>query len=241
MSARDPRGSSRDLLARRLAQALACVLLLMAAAALARADADTPPAPAVTDSLAAAGTSAGTAGDAVVRTRDGLEALRPALAEDAYSIAPGPRPYLRRFAVSPAAGTLGGDHLYALRLAFSPNSWLGYEASLAHAPHHGVHAIFHTLSVVVRRPLPGRLQPYLAAGYGMTVVQPGRAIAADAVTKNVLTAGGGLECFLRDDLALRYDVRQATAFGHQPNQEGMAAYQYLEQTLGLAFFRTLKP
>jgi hypothetical protein len=177
----------------------------------------------------------------VVRTRSGLEALRPALAEGAYRIEPGPRPYLRRFSVSPAFGTLGSDHLYAMRFTFSPDPWLGYEASLAHDPNHGVHAIFHNFSVILRRPLAGRLQPYLAAGYGMTVVLPGRAIAADAVTKNVLSAGGGLECFLRDDLALRYEMREATAFGHQPNHEGMAAYDYLEQTLGLAFYRTLKP
>jgi hypothetical protein len=217
--------------------AIAGLLLLMAAAAVAHADADSLSAP---PALVAEAPLAGPA-EPVLRTRDGLESLRPALADGAYHIEPGPRPYLHRFSVSPAAGTLGTDQLYALRLAFSPNPWLGYESSLAHDPHHGVHAIFHTLSVILRRPMPGRLQPYLAAGYGMTVVLPGRAIAADAVTKNVLSAGGGLECFLRDDLALRYEMRQATAFGHPPNQTGMAAYDYLEQTLGLAFYRTLKP
>lgn len=207
-----------------------------------------PLAGAVAIALAAFSTTRAFADDAanadpepIVRTSSGLEALRPALADGAYRIEPGPRPYLRRFSVSPAFGYLGSDHLYTLRFTFSPNPWLGYQASLAHDPNHGVHAIFHDFSVILRRPLAGRLQPYLAAGYGMTVVLPGRAIAADAVTKNVLSAGGGLECFLRDDLALRYEMREATAFGHQPNHEGMAAYDYLEQTLGLAFYRTLKP
>jgi hypothetical protein len=89
--------------------------------------------------------------------------------------------------------------------------------------------------------MPGRFQPYLTGGYGMTVVLPSGAIAAQSVTKNMLTIGGGLEWFIRDDLALRGELRQATAFGHQPNQEGMAAYDYFEQTLGLAFYRTLRP
>lgn len=229
---------------------LAAIALLGGFASHASADAGADslaPPPAVADSLAPpvadslAIPQEPATPDPVARTSSGLEALVPALAENAYRIQPGPRPYLNRLSVNPAFGKLGDDPLYAIRFAYAPNSWLAYEASLAHDPNHSVHAIFHTFSVLLRRPMPGRLQPFLAAGYGMTVVLPGRAIAADAVTKNVVTAGGGLECFLRDDLALRAEMRQATAFGHQPNQEGMAAYNYLEQTLGLVFYRTLKP
>ena len=56
-------------------------------------------------------------------------------------------------------------------------------------------------SVVVRRPLPGRLQPYLTAGYGMVIVFPGLSVNAVPVTKNALAVGGGLEWFIRNDLA----------------------------------------
>jgi hypothetical protein len=215
---------------------LASLALLAGTTALARADA-------ADDSLAMPPPVADPASTATVvaRTHDGLEALVPEMANEPYHLAPGERPYLHRFSVSPAVGMFGNDHLYALRLAYSPNSWLAYEGSLSHDPSHGVHAVFNTLSVIVRRPRPGRLQPYLAGGYGMTVVLPGKAIAAQSVTKNVLSIGGGLEWFVRDDLALRGELRQATAFAHQPNHEGMAAYDYLEQTLGLAFYRTLRP
>jgi hypothetical protein len=215
---------------------LASLALVAGTASLARADA-------ADDSLAMPPPVAdpAPAAPAVARTPDGLEALEPELANAPYHLAPGQRPYLHRLSVSPAVGMFGNDNLYALRVAYSPNAWLAYEGSLEHDPSHGVHAIFHTLSVIVRHPMTGRLQPYLAGGYGMTVVLPGGAIAAQSVTKNVLTIGGGLEWFLRDDLALRGELRQATAFGHQPNHEGMAAYDYLEQTLGLAFYRTLRP
>ncbi len=47
---------------------------------------------------------------------------------------------------------------------------------------------------------------------------------ADPVTKNALTAGGGLEFFIRNDLALRAEVVHATVFGSQSNGEGIVAY-----------------
>ena len=214
---------------------VASLALAAGAATAARADApdDSLSVPMPVDTTAAA--------PATPRTHDGLEPLEPALADRPYHLSPGDRPYLHRLSFSPAVGMLGNDHLYSLRVAYSPNTWLAYEGSIAHDPNHEVHAIFHSLSVIVRRPLPGRFQPYLTGGYGMTVVLPSGAIAAQSVTKNVLTAGGGLEWFIRDDLALRGELRQATAFGHQPNHEGMAAYDYFEQTLGLAFYRTLRP
>lgn len=205
-------------------------LALLAALALAGAPARAQDAPA--DSTAA---------DAPVRRRDGLEALVPALAENAYALAPGPRPFLNRLAVTPAFGLLGTEPLFAMRVSYNPNPWLGYEAELAHNPSQAVHAIVHRLSVLVRRPLPGRLQPYATAGYGMAVVLPGRSVNADAVTKNLLAVGGGLELYIRDDLALRAEMRRSTVFGRQANREGLVAYDYAEQTLGLAFYRTLAP
>ncbi len=173
--------------------------------------------------------------------RDGLEALVPALAGDAYALAPGPRPFLNRLAVTPALGVLGSERLFAMRVAYNPNRWLGYEAELAHNPGQAVHAVLHRLSLVVRRPLPGRLQPYATAGYGMAVVLPGRSVNADAVTKNMLALGGGLELYIRDDLALRAEMRRSTVFGRQANREGLVAYDYAEQTLGLAFYRSITP
>ena len=173
--------------------------------------------------------------------KDGLESLVPELAEDAYRLAPGPRPFLNRLAVTPTFGTLGTERLFMLRVAYNPNTWLGYEAELGHNPSQAVHAILNRLSVVVRRPLPGRLQPYVTAGYGMAVVLPGRSVNADAVTKNMLTMGGGLELYVRDDLALRGEIRRSTVFGRQANREGLVTYDYVEQTLGLAFYRTIGP
>lgn len=172
---------------------------------------------------------------------DGLEALVPELAHDAYRLAPGPRPFLHRLAVTPSFGALGSERLFLARVAYNPNPWLGYEAELGHNPGQAVHAILHRLSLVVRRPLPGRLQPYVTAGYGMTVVLPGRSVNADAVTRNMLALGGGLELYLRDDLALRAEMRRSTVLGHQANREGLVAYDYAEQTLGLAFYRSIRP
>lgn len=187
----------------------------------------------------AAADSSGAAAPA--HRRDGLEALVPALAENAYGLAPGPRPFLNRLAVTPAFGVLGSERLFAMRVAYNPNPWLGYEAELAHNPSQAVHAIIHRLSLLVRRPLPGRLQPYVTAGYGMTVVLPGRSVNADAVTKNMLALGGGLELYIRDDLALRAEMRRSTVFGRQANREGLVTYDYAEQTLGLAFYRFIQP
>jgi opacity protein-like surface antigen len=104
-----------------------------------------------------------------------------------------------------------------------------------------VHAIVHMLNAIVRRPLPGRFQPYASAGYGMTVVLPGRSVNADPVTKNMVALGGGLEFYIRSDLAIRAEMRGVTVFGRQLNRDGVVAYDYLEQTVGLAFYRTLKP
>jgi len=173
--------------------------------------------------------------------KDGLEALVPELAVNAYSLASGPRPFMNRLAVTPTLGTLGTERLFMLRIAYNPNSWLGYEAELGHNPSQAVHAILNRLSLIVRRPVPGRLQPYVTAGYGMTVVLPGRSVNADAVTKNMLTMGGGLELYVRDDLALRGEMRRSTVFGRQANREGLVTYDYVEQTLGLSFYRTIRP
>lgn len=213
------------------ARALALAAALVLAAAPARAQ----------EVSADSADTAAQAAPAPAHRRDGLESLVPALAENAYALAPGPRPFLDRLAVTPAFGLLGSERLFAMRVAYNPNPWLGYEAELAHNPGQAVHAILHRLSLVVRRPLPGRLQPYVTAGYGMTVVLPGRSVNADAVTKNMLALGGGLELYIRDDLALRAEMRRSTVFGRQANREGLVAYDYVEQTLGLAFYRTIRP
>jgi opacity protein-like surface antigen len=210
---------------RRLPLALLAALALATAARAQDAPADSAAAPA----------------SPAAHRRDGLEALVPALAGDAYALAPGPRPFLNRLAVTPAFGVLGSERLFAMRVAYNPNRWLGYEAELAHNPGQAVHAVLHRLSLVVRRPLPGRLQPYATAGYGMAIVLPGRSVNADAVTKNMLALGGGLELYIRDDLALRAEMRRSTVFGRQANREGLVAYDYAEQTLGLAFYRSITP
>jgi len=173
--------------------------------------------------------------------RPKLEALVPDLAAHPYRLAPGRRPFAHRMSVSPSYGFLGADRLFALRATYDPESWFGYEASFAHDPGHAVHALLHTLSAVVRRPVAGRFQPYLTAGYGMMIVYPGLAQNAAPVTKNALTLGGGLELYIRDDLALRADLRGATVFGQQQNQPGIVTYNYAQGTIGLAFYRTIRP
>lgn len=171
-------------------------------------------------------------------------ALEPLVAGDSahpYRLEPGVRPYQNRLSVSPAYGDFGTDRLYTLRVAYYPQSWLGYEAAIGHTPGHAVHAVIHTFSALVRRPLAGRLQPYLAGGYGMVIAFPGQSVNAIPVTKNAVTVGGGLEWYLRSDLALRGELRQATVFGEQRNRKGIVAYQYSQGTLGLSFYRSIQP
>ncbi len=178
----------------------------------------------------------------VARAADApLEPLVPAVAAHPYRLAPGPRPFERRVSLSPAFGTFGSDRMFAVMAAYNPEPWLAWEASLSHTPGRSVHAVMHTLTAIVRRPLGGRFQPYLSAGYGMVIVYPGQAVNAIAVTKNALAAGGGMEMYVRDDLALRVDVRHATVFGEQRDREGLVAYPYLQGTLGLTFYRSIQP
>jgi hypothetical protein len=171
----------------------------------------------------------------------GLEPLVPELAAHPYRMSPGVRAFRHRLSFSPGYGSLGSDRLFTARLGYHPSSWLGYEAAIGHNPGQSVHAVLHTLSAIVRRPFPGRLQPYLALGYGMVMVYPGRALNAAPVTKNAVAVGGGLELYVRDDLALRADLRHATVFGRERDRDGVVAYEYLQQTIGLAFHRSIKP
>lgn len=165
--------------------------------------------------------------------------LVPELKGAGLRVSPGPRQFLRAFAFSPAIGRLGDEDLFALRLAYNPNTWLAWEVALGHNPTSSLQALLHTFNAVVRWPLPWRLQPYATAGYGMMTVHPGRAIEADPVTRNAVTAGGGLEFYLRDDVALRGEMRAATVFGQEAGREGTATYTYREYTAGIVFYRKL--
>jgi hypothetical protein len=206
-------------------------LALVASVACADARASEPP----TDASAVA------AREPAPARADGLEPLVPELSAHPYALDPGVRPYRHRLSFSPGFGYLGAEPLYSVRLGYCPDSWLGYEASLGHNPGQSVHAVLHTLSAIVRRPLPGRFQPYVSAGYGMVMVFPGRSLNASPVTKNAVALGGGLEFFIRSDLALRGDLRHATVFGKQRDREGIVAYQYLQSTVALAFYRSIRP
>lgn len=179
--------------------------------------------------------------DPVARTPDGLEALVPEMAQHPYRLESGPRNFQNRLSFSPAWGTLGSEQMFEARVAYNPSSWLGYEASLGHNPGESVHAVLHSLSALVRAPLPGRFQPYATVGYGMVMVFPGDALNADPVTKNALSIGAGLEMYIRSDLAIRGEVRSANVIGSDENQDGLVAYQYLQQTIGLAFYRSIRP
>ncbi len=177
---------------------------------------------------------------AVVRV-DGLEALVPQAARSPFGLEPGVRPFRERLVVSPGYGVLGREKLFLMRAAYHPIEWLGYEAALSHNPGQSVHAVLHTFGVLLRWPRPGRLQPYATVGYGMVMVQPGPSLNAKPVTRNALSGGAGLELFIRDDLALRGEWRQAAVFGEQRGQDGVVVYDYLQATIGLAFYRSIRP
>ena len=168
-----------------------------------------------------------------------LQWLVPEMKGAGLRVSPGPRQFLRAFAFSPGIGRLGDEDLFALRLAYNPNPWLAWEVALGHNPTSSLQALLHTFNPVVRKPLPWRAQPYLTAGYGMMTVYPGRAIEADPVTKNAVTYGGGLEIYLRNDVALRGEMRAATVFGQEAGREGTATYTYREYTAGIVFYRKL--
>jgi len=168
-----------------------------------------------------------------------LEHLVPELADSPYTMSPGPRQFLKRLSFSPGVGWLGTQRLYVFRLAYNPDRWLGYEASLGHNPGESVQALFHMVNAVVRVPLAGRFQPYGTLGYGMMHVFPGKAINADPGTENTLGYGAGLELYLRDDVALRTEVRGITVLGGQRDREGTVAYSYREATLGFIFYRAI--
>ena len=171
----------------------------------------------------------------------GLEHLVPEMADSPYALASGARPFEHRFAFSPGFGQLGSERLFSFRFAYNQNQWLGWEGAFGHNPGQSVHAVLHSLSAQLRHPLSGRFQPYASLGYGMVMVFPGQSINADPVTKNALMFGGGLEFYIRDDLALRGELRRATVFGQERNREGVVAYDYVEQTIGLTFYRTIRP
>lgn len=170
-----------------------------------------------------------------------LEPLVPELEGRALALPEGVRPYRSRLSVSPGYGRLGAEPLFALRIGYSPSQRLGYEAALGHNPGDAVHGVLHNFGVLVRHPLPGRFQPYVRAGYGMFMVSPGPSINAKPVTKNAVLIGGGFECYLRGDLALRAESQLATIVGRGNGGEGTAAYRYAMTTIGLAFYRTVGP
>ena len=172
---------------------------------------------------------------------NGLEALAPRAARSPFGLEPGVRPFREKLAVSPGYGVLGSEKMFVLRAAYHPVEWLAYEASLAHNPGRSVHAVLHSFALLLRLPRPGRLQPYAVAGYGMVMVQPGPAVNAKPVTRNALSGGAGLELFIRDDLALRGECRQALVFGEQSGRDGVVVYDYLQATIGLAFYRSIRP
>jgi len=171
----------------------------------------------------------------------GLEALVPDAARAPFALEPGVRRFRERLEVSPAYGLMGVDRLFLLRVAYHPASWLGYEATLGHNPGQSVHAVLHTFGLLARWPRPGRLQPYATAGYGMVMVEPGPSLNAKPVTKNALSGGAGMELFIRDDLALRAECRQAAVFGEQRGRSGVVVYDYTQATIGLAFYRSIRP
>jgi hypothetical protein len=160
----------------------------------------------------------------VAELNDGLEPLVPELAAHPYRLDEGPRQFTHRIAFSPGYGKLGAERLFTARLAYNPNSWLGYEAGIGHNPGQSVHAVLHTLNAIVRYPLPGRFQPYLTLGYGMALVFPGRSINAAPVTKTRSPRGVGS----RSTSAAIW--RSAPTYSTPPCSEGNAIAMALSHT-----------
>jgi hypothetical protein len=171
--------------------------------------------------------------------QDEVTHLVPEMEGAGFRLQEGPRPYQHRLSFSPGFGQLGSADYYVFRLAYNPNRWLGYEANLGHNPAESVHALLNSLRVLLRYPLPGRLQPFVSADYGMMLVFPGKVFQADPVTKNILGAGLGLEIYLRDDVAVRGEIRNVTVLGGSTETDESAALGYREFTLGFSFYKTL--
>jgi hypothetical protein len=178
---------------------------------------------------------------AVVPADDEVEYLVPEMKGNSFALSEGKREFLHRLAFTPAFGTLGDENYYSLRLAYAPNQWLAYEAHLGHNPSESVHALVNSINAVLRWPLPWRLQPYGTLGYGMMLIFPGAVFKADPVTKNALSMGAGLELYLRDDVALRSEIRGISLLGGNETSSSGSQYNYRELSVGLAFYRSLKP
>jgi opacity protein-like surface antigen len=163
----------------------------------------------------------------------------PGLEGAGYHVSDDTEHFAHRISFSPAYGQLGDNELFSFRVGYAPNTWLGYEVALGHNPADGLHALLHTFNLIVRKPMPWRFQPYATLGYGMLTVYPGQALNADPVTKNALTYGGGLELYIRDDVAIRGEMRGATVLGQELNTTGTVAYDYREYTIGFSFYRNL--
>ena len=85
-----------------------------------------------------------------------LTYLVPSLREMGYRVSEGKRQFASRLSFSPGVGKLGTQNLYVFRMAFNPNSWLGYEIAFGHNPASSAHAMLHTFNVHLRYPLPWR-------------------------------------------------------------------------------------
>jgi hypothetical protein len=72
------------------------------------------------------------------------------------------------------------------------------------------------------------------------LIFPGAVFKADPVTRNVLSAGAGLEFFIRNDVALRAEARGMTLMGGDSSTSG-ESYDYAEYSVGLSFYRSLGP
>lgn len=233
--------SARDFV-RRLAPIAACASLLLPVAGFAT-EPDSTAAPADTSMVAPLATEVSPVSTPAIADSsapdDGLIYLVPSFKDSGYHITKDRNRFSHRISFSPAYGQFGSDDVFAFRIGYTPNTWLGYEVSFEHNPASSLHALMHTFNVILRYPLSGRIQPYATVGYGMMTVYPGQAINADSVTKNTLTAGGGLEFYIRDDVAIRGEMRGATVLGQQLNTEGTVAYDYREYTIGFVFSRSL--
>src|SRR5262245_30421731 len=102
------------------------------------ADSDSLATNAIADtSVSAVAEPSATQGDG--STDNGLTYLVPEMKDAGWKVTDDRNRFKHRISFSPAYGKLGSEDLFAFRVGYSPNVWLGYEASLGHNPASSLH------------------------------------------------------------------------------------------------------
>jgi len=119
-------------------------------------------------------------------------------------------------------GTFEGNAAYLVRLARERSAQFSWQATLGHivAPDA---SLFLLYGDIVYHPIhSGRLQPYLAAGFGIVNRVPKQIETAESITHPAANYGLGVQWSLTSRLALKAEFRQYSVFknGSNVNRQG---------------------